>query len=257
MKPVSALFSSPHTQWQSHRASAAEQTCVSTLTLQLIASVPSTQPKWSHSDFFLFKKTNKKNALKLSGWSSWGGKSSTTSSDSRDRQQLLHLHFYLTKKYLKTHVWARFTYHDFVWGSKRKRRKRKREEKGVKNRASRVVPNGVDATTAEWEGGALRFIYAGQEDQLLCAEGGKKTKHFTTAIWKCCFKHSLLVCLPHSNMQMITVKTPTVALYSQVNIAWHPLFVDVSEEEVQCDGGLFLPLSLGNFIWIAPTKHVY
>lgn len=60
MKPVSALFSSPHTQWQSHRASAAEQTCVSTLTLQLIASVPSTEPTWSHSDIFLFKKTNKK-----------------------------------------------------------------------------------------------------------------------------------------------------------------------------------------------------
>ena len=176
MKPVSALFSSPRTQWQSHRASAAEQTCVSTLTLQLIASVPSTQPKWSHSIFYFFfkQKQTKKDALKLSGWSSWGGKSSTTSSDSRDRQQLLHLHFYLTKKYLKTHVWGRFTYHDFVWGSKRKRRKRKREEKGVKNRASRVVPSGVDATTAEWEGGALRFIYAGQEDQLLCAEGGKK-----------------------------------------------------------------------------------
>lgn len=26
----------------------------------------------------------------------------------------------------------------------------------------RVVPNGVDATTAEWEGGATRFIQAGQ-----------------------------------------------------------------------------------------------
>lgn len=28
--------------------------------------------------------------------------------------------------------------------------------------ALRVVPNGVDATTAEWEGGATRFIQAGQ-----------------------------------------------------------------------------------------------
>lgn len=47
--------------------------------------------------------------------------------------------------------------------SMRKRRRRKWEEvfflkKGVF--ASRVVPNGVDATTAEWEGGATRFIHA-------------------------------------------------------------------------------------------------
>lgn len=45
-------------------------------------------------------------------------------------------------------------------GAERKRRTRKCE---VKNGgfASRVVPNGVDATTAEWEGGAIRFIHAG------------------------------------------------------------------------------------------------
>ena len=45
-------------------------------------------------------------------------------------------------------------------------------------------------------------------------------------------------------MQIIAIKTPTVALYSQVNIAWH--FVDVSEVEVQCDGDYFFSL-LGQF----------
>ena len=171
------VLSSPHTQWQSHRASAAEQTCVSTLTLQLIASVPSTQ--WSHSDLKKKNKTqtNKQNRAVTVGmiilrWEilhdvAWQPRQAAAASPS-------FLPHKKKKKNLKTHVWGRFTYHDFVWGSKRKRRKRKREEKGVKNRASRVVPNGVDATTAEWEGGALRFIYAGQEDQLLCAEGGKK-----------------------------------------------------------------------------------
>ena len=36
--------------------------------------------------------------------------------------------------------------------------------------ASRGVPGGVDATTAEWEGGATRFIHAG----LLCTVQEKK-----------------------------------------------------------------------------------
>ena len=48
-------------------------------------------------------------------------------------------------------------------------------------------------------------------------------------------------------MQIITIKTPTVVLYSQVNIAWHQLFLEVSEEEVQCDGDYFFSLSLGQF----------
>ena len=48
-------------------------------------------------------------------------------------------------------------------------------------------------------------------------------------------------------MLIITIKTPTVVLYSQVNIAWHQLFLEVSEEEVQCDGDYFFSLSLGQF----------
>lgn len=63
--------------------------------------------------------------------------------------------------------------------SKRKRRRRKCEEKSLfKNgvSASRVVPNGVDATTAEWEGGAFSFIHGGQWDLLLCTEEGERKK---------------------------------------------------------------------------------
>lgn len=54
---------------------------------------------------------------------------------------------------------------------------KKREKVGVF--ASRVVPNGVDATTAEWEGGALPFIYAGQG--FAPVRPGKEG--FTTTIW--------------------------------------------------------------------------
>lgn len=39
--------------------------------------------------------------------------------------------------------------------------------------ALRVLPNGVDATTAEWEGGATRFIRGGLE-ALAPVMGGKK-----------------------------------------------------------------------------------
>lgn len=41
--------------------------------------------------------------------------------------------------------------------------------------ALRVVPNGVDATTIEWEGGALLFI--GRAEVRFCAEAGRR---FTT-----------------------------------------------------------------------------
>lgn len=46
--------------------------------------------------------------------------------------------------------------------------------------ASRVVPNGVDATTAEWEGGAVPFICARDGDLFPCAP---KKKGFTTTFW--------------------------------------------------------------------------
>lgn len=44
----------------------------------------------------------------------------------------------------------------------------------------RVVPNGVDATTAEWEGGATRFIQTGQG---ICSCARRKKNAFTTTIW--------------------------------------------------------------------------
>lgn len=43
--------------------------------------------------------------------------------------------------------------------------------------ASRVVPNGVDATTAEWEGGAVPFICAGDGDLFPCAQRKKRFYH--------------------------------------------------------------------------------
>ena len=55
-------------------------------------------------------------------------------------------------------------------------------------------------------------------------------------------------------MQIITIKTPTVVLYSQVNIAWHQLFLEVSEEEVQCDGDYFFSLTLGQFYFNCSNK---
>lgn len=55
--------------------------------------------------------------------------------------------------------------------------------------ASRVVPNGVDATTAEWEGGANSFIYAGQGIRF-CAPGGGEEgfyyHHLATLFKPCC-----------------------------------------------------------------------
>ena len=45
-----------------------------------------------------------------------------------------------------------------IWGWKRRRENENKRRVGV----SRVVPNGVDATTAEWEGGAVPFIRAGR-----------------------------------------------------------------------------------------------
>lgn len=36
---------------------------------------------------------------------------------------------------------------------------------------SRLVPNGVDATTAEWEGGAFQFICEGAGRLFPCARG--------------------------------------------------------------------------------------
>lgn len=52
---------------------------------------------------------------------------------------------------------------------------KKKEKSGVL--ASRVVPNGVDATTAEWEGGANSFIYAGQGIRF-CSPWKKKKEAF-------------------------------------------------------------------------------
>lgn len=42
--------------------------------------------------------------------------------------------------------------------------------------ASRVVPNGVDATTAEWEGGATGFMHAGQGSCCCMFALWKKTR---------------------------------------------------------------------------------
>lgn len=68
-----------------------------------------------------------------------------------------------------------------------------REKCGEKEKsgvfASRVVPNGVDATTAEWEGGAICFIYAGQGIRF-CAP--RKKKVFTTTVWQRCLNHAVL-----------------------------------------------------------------
>lgn len=56
--------------------------------------------------------------------------------------------------------------------------------------ASRVVPNGVDATTAEWEGGANSFIYAGQGIRFCAPRGGGEEgfyyHHLATLFKPCC-----------------------------------------------------------------------
>lgn len=76
-----------------------------------------------------------------------------------------------------------------VGGGRGEREKCEEKEKsGVL--ASRVVPNGVDATTAEWEGGANSFIYAGQGIRF-CAPWGEK-KVFTTTVWQRCLNHAAL-----------------------------------------------------------------
>lgn len=115
-------------------------------------------------------------------------------------------------------------------GAERKRRTRKCE---VKNGgfASRVVPNGVDATTAEWEGGAIRFIHAGLGICFCALREKKKMFYYHRLVMLFTPRCSAFL---HSNLNKITgIKTALKVLYNEINFTgWEGFYLS-------CDSGFY------------------